>query len=264
MATSNESQCYPIRLQIDGFLDDELKPLQREAFISHIQGCAACSRELQFAQTLHDRLLDMPQPDCDERVLKPVYRLCENISENPSAEDAAPLRLRFSAWLAAAPLSLRMAAPAALAVLVLAVGVTIGVTLLPSNPLSPWSAPVPVAGTATEPAFTPSPVSTPVPVPAPAPNQPWANDGRPMTFTQWLVSNGARPYNGQYTDEEIRQALQDLHTAIEYLNQAVSERTDTIVGSRYLMPPLQDTFNASLRRISDDEANRPLQDDGPI
>ncbi len=52
----------------------------------------------------------------------------------------------------------------------------------------------------------------------------------------------------QYSPEELAQALQDLSLAIEYLNQA-SERTESMVGGRFLMRPLRDRLNASFERV---------------
>lgn len=50
-----------------------------------------------------------------------------------------------------------------------------------------------------------------------------------------------------YTPEEVFQALQDLNTAVEYLNQ-MSKRTEAMIGDRFLMTPLQDSINASFER----------------
>ncbi len=52
----------------------------------------------------------------------------------------------------------------------------------------------------------------------------------------------------EYSPEDVAQALRDLTVAIEYLNQ-VSERTESMVGGRFLMRPLQDRLNASFERV---------------
>lgn len=52
----------------------------------------------------------------------------------------------------------------------------------------------------------------------------------------------------QYSPEEVAQALQDLNLAIQYLNE-VSERTENMIGRRFLMTPLQDSLNASFERV---------------
>ena len=63
----------------------------------------------------------------------------------------------------------------------------------------------------------------------------------------------------EYSPEEVMQALQELNLAIQYLNQ-VSERTETMIGGRFLMTPLRDNLNASFERIRDREID-PLSND---
>ncbi|MEQ8953753.1 MAG: zf-HC2 domain-containing protein [Gammaproteobacteria bacterium] len=63
----------------------------------------------------------------------------------------------------------------------------------------------------------------------------------------------------QYDPAEVVQALQDLNIAIDYLSE-VSERTEAMVGSRFLMAPLRDSLNASFDNIRD-ARNEPLLDD---
>lgn len=65
----------------------------------------------------------------------------------------------------------------------------------------------------------------------------------------------------QYSREDIALALQELNVAIDYLNQ-VSQRTEVMIGDRFLVTPLQDSINASFQRASIRE-NDPLQN-GPI
>jgi len=63
----------------------------------------------------------------------------------------------------------------------------------------------------------------------------------------------------QYSVEEIRQALEDFNLAIGYLN-AASQRTEVLIGDRFLITPLQDSVNASLQSIQDIR-NRTTMDD---
>ncbi len=51
----------------------------------------------------------------------------------------------------------------------------------------------------------------------------------------------------QYNPEDVSQALQDLNLAIDYLNQ-VSQRTEAMIGGRFLVTPLQDSINASFQK----------------
>ena len=63
----------------------------------------------------------------------------------------------------------------------------------------------------------------------------------------------------QYSPEEIAQALQDLNLAIQTMNR-VSERTEAMIGGRFLMAPLQENLNASFERIREREED-PLNND---
>jgi predicted anti-sigma-YlaC factor YlaD len=65
----------------------------------------------------------------------------------------------------------------------------------------------------------------------------------------------------QYSPEDITLALQELNVAIDYLNQ-VSQRTEVMIGDRFLVTPLQDSINASFQRARIRE-NNPLNN-GPI
>ncbi len=196
---SSESQCYFVQLQIDSYLDGELNDAQREELMSHVQGCPACSREFQFAQTIQDTVMDLPMVDCDESVMEPIHRLGRQ-------QASAGGGFSFRDWFAVQPVFLRYAMPS----LLIAALVTVVYTNLPD----PDPATVPQVVAQQEPDFDP---------------------------------------------EEVMQAIQDLNIAIDYLSE-VSERTEAMVGSRFLMQPLQDSLNASFENIR--RANTdPLQDD---
>jgi hypothetical protein len=49
--------------------------------------------------------------------------------------------------------------------------------------------------------------------------------------------------------EQVRMALEELNTAIDYLNR-VSQQTETMIGERFVVLPLQQSVNSSLRRAS--------------
>ena len=61
-------------------------------------------------------------------------------------------------------------------------------------------------------------------------------------------SSAPGPTSVAYSPEEVAQALQDLNLAIDYLNK-VSERTESMIGGRFLMMPLQNSLNASFERV---------------
>ena len=64
-----------------------------------------------------------------------------------------------------------------------------------------------------------------------------------------------------YKPEGVVQALEELNVAIEYLNQ-LTERTEVMIGERFLIAPLQDSLNASFERAGK-RNSKPLND-GPI
>ena len=51
----------------------------------------------------------------------------------------------------------------------------------------------------------------------------------------------------EYGPEDIARALLELNTAIDYLNR-VSQRTESMIGGRFLVSPLRDRINSSLER----------------
>ncbi|MFK7865046.1 MAG: zf-HC2 domain-containing protein [Pseudohongiellaceae bacterium] len=57
-----------------------------------------------------------------------------------------------------------------------------------------------------------------------------------------------------YSPEDIQQALQDLNLAIDYLND-VSQRTEVMIGERFVMAPLQESLNASFDRSRTNRRN---------
>lgn len=63
----------------------------------------------------------------------------------------------------------------------------------------------------------------------------------------------------EYSQEDVLAALNDLNTAIGYLNE-VSQRTETMIGGRFVLVPLQESLNASFERVREQD-NDPLNDD---
>lgn len=64
---------------------------------------------------------------------------------------------------------------------------------------------------------------------------------------------------GEYSQEDVLAALNDLNTAISYLNE-VTQRTETMIGGRFVLVPLQESLNASFERVRE-QGNDPLDDD---
>jgi hypothetical protein len=90
-AETTQSRCYAVQLQIDTFLDGDLTGAPAQGFIEHVGSCAACARELRFAQHLHERVLDMPMLDLNDAV---VDELLTKVRSEPQQGDAAPARPR--------------------------------------------------------------------------------------------------------------------------------------------------------------------------
>ena len=63
----------------------------------------------------------------------------------------------------------------------------------------------------------------------------------------------------QYDPAEIRQAVEDLNLAIEYLHQ-LGRRTDALISDRFLIRPLQNSLNASFERAASRSDDQTLSD----
>ena len=115
MGSERESHCYFVQLQFDSYL---------------------------YAQTLHDHILDLPQIDCDDRVLEPIHRLGGGAST--AGKTASGFWSGLQDLLAGVPVFVRYAVP-----LVLLVAVVVPVTRQLSAPVP--AVPVAVNGSAVEP-----------------------------------------------------------------------------------------------------------------
>lgn len=212
MPGNDESQCYFVQLQIDGYLDAALSEAQQTIFMSHVQDCATCAREFHYAQAVHDAVLELPELDCDDRVLEPISRLTENVRLGSlGASEQHSIASRLASLFNLAPVFFRYGLSAAL-LAVVAVAISFKV-LTPAQ-----------------------------------------SDLR----DEQLIANESAEL---YSPEDVSQALQDLNLAIEYLNQ-VSQRTETMIGDRFLVTPLQDSINASFQKVGIRDVD-PLQN-GPI
>jgi anti-sigma factor RsiW len=74
-----------------------------------------------------------------------------------------------------------------------------------------------------------------------------------------MLADQATVVEQEYSQADVVAALADLNTAIDYLNE-VSQRTESMIGGRFVVMPLQDSLNASFERLQDEE-NDPLTDD---
>ncbi len=63
------------------------------------------------------------------------------------------------------------------------------------------------------------------------------------------VANQVAVGEQEYSPEEVFNALRDLNLAIDYLNE-VSQRTEVMIGDRFIITPLQETLNASFEHLA--------------
>jgi len=208
MSSNGESKCYFIQLQIDGYLDGDLGEAQQGVFMSHVQDCPACASEFRYAQTIQDAVMELPQIECEDFVLEPVYGLTAGGRPGKDEVHRDSLITQIAELLNSVPLYFRYGFCAAL-VAVVAVAVSFSV-------LTPIEGP------------------------------------------ETLVASESAP---QYSREDIAQALQELNVALDYVSQ-LSQRTEVMIGDRFLVTPLQDSINASFQRVRTREYD-PLQN-GPI
>ncbi len=115
MVGNKESKCYFVQLQFDSYLDGELSDAHGDEFHAHVHKCQTCAQELKFARALHDFVLDMPQVDCDDRVLEPVHRLGSD-KQRVIAGQTTFWKGLYD-WLIAMPPVVRYAVPVVLLVL---------------------------------------------------------------------------------------------------------------------------------------------------
>lgn len=64
-----------------------------------------------------------------------------------------------------------------------------------------------------------------------------------------LSAENAAMIPAAFDAAEVRMALEELNTAIDYLIR-VSRQTETMIGERFVVLPLQQSVNSSLRRAS--------------
>ena len=126
MPSNSESTCYFIQLQIDGYLDGDLSDAQQGVFMSHVQGCSACASEFRYAQTVQDAVMELPQIECEDLVLEPVYGLTAGVRPRAEGVHRDSLLTQIAGLLNSVPLYFRYGFSAAL-VAVVAVAVSFNV-----------------------------------------------------------------------------------------------------------------------------------------
>ncbi|MBL6753182.1 MAG: zf-HC2 domain-containing protein [Pseudomonadales bacterium] len=215
--SSEQTQCYAMQLQIDTFLDGELEGDQQAAFVGHVAECSGCAHELRYAQNLYESVLDLPEFDCSDVLIDNLLaistqRATQRVedSEDASAETTRlPLRAGLFAQL---DQFFRERLPLTIGfAAVSTLVIAVAIVMAPRGDNLPQSV---VADVSSNSIAEMSPVT-------------------PVAFDA----------------EQVRMALEELNTAIDYLNRA-SQQTETMIGERFVVLPLQQSVNNSLRRAS--------------
>jgi hypothetical protein len=221
--SSEQTQCYAMQLQIDTFLDGDLVGEQQLAFVGHVAECGGCAHELRYAQHLYESVLDLPKADCSDALVDNLVAISsqKRVQQHGGHEEhrgktgalaetsRQPSRVGFFAQL---DQFFRDRLPLTIgfaAFSTLVIAVVIVMALRVGNAPQPLVAEV----------------------------------------TPDLSAENAAMIPAAFDAAEVRMALEELNTAIDYLNR-VSRQTETMIGERFVVLPLQQSVNSSLRRAS--------------
>jgi anti-sigma factor RsiW len=205
----DESRCYTAQLQIDTYLDGELRGESEHHFLSHIGACRDCARELRYAQRLHEAVLDLPRAQCSDEFVAGILARAEASDASATSDGSSGEGRHSPGWLQQLLGLLQprpLIAAAAFASLLIAVAIGVGVER--------------------------------------------------QGVEQSLVAVETQPVPPEpaFDAEEVRAALVELNTAIDYLNR-VGRQTEEMIGERFVLAPLQESVQNSLRRASFEEVN---------
>ena len=231
--SSEQTQCYAMQLQIDTFLDGELEGEQQLAFVGHVAECGDCAHELRYAQHLYESVLDLPKADFSDALVDNLVAISsqkrvhqheqherhegrhEGHEEHRGKTGALaetfrqPSRVGFFAQL---DQFFRDRLP-----------LTIGFAALSTLVIAVVIVMAPRVDNAPQPLVA--------------------------EVTPDLSAENAAMIPAAFDAAEVRMALEELNTAIDYLNR-VSRQTETMIGERFVVLPLQQSVNSSLRRAS--------------
>ena len=221
--SSEQTQCYAMQLQIDTFLDGELEGEQQLAFVGHVAECRGCAHELRYAQHLYESVLDLPKADCSDALIDNLVAISsqKRVQQHEAHEghgektgaltesSRQPSRVGFFAQLDQF-FSDRLP-------------LTIGFAALSTLVIAVVIVMAPGVDNAPQPLVA--------------------------EVTPDLSGENAAMSPAAFDAAEVRMALEELNTAIDYLNR-VSRQTETMIGERFVVLPLQQNVNSSLRRAS--------------
>ena len=221
--SSEQTQCYAMQLQIDTFLDGELEGEQQLAFVRHVAECGGCAHELRYAQHLYESVLDLPKADCSDALVDNLVAISsqKRVQQHGGHEEhrgktgalaetsRQPSRVGFFAQL---DQFFRDRLP-----------LTIGFAAFSTLVIAVVIVMAPRVDNAPQPLVA--------------------------EVTPDLSAENAAMIPAAFDAAEVRMALEELNTAIGYLNR-VSRQTETMIGERFVVLPLQQSVNSSLRRAS--------------
>ena len=224
--SSEQTQCYAMQLQIDTFLDGDLVGEQQLAFVGHVAECGGCAHELRYAQHLYESVLDLPKADCSDALVDNLVAISsqKRVQQHGGHEGHEEHRGKAGALAETSRQPSRVGFFAQLDQffrdrLPLTIGFAAFSTLV--------IAVVIVMASRVDDA--PQPLVAEV--------------------TPDLSAENAAMIPAAFDAAEVRMALEELNTAIDYLNR-VSRQTETMIGERFVVLPLQQSVNSSLRRAS--------------
>ena len=224
--SSEQTQCYAMQLQIDTFLDGDLVGEQQLAFVGHVAECRGCAHELRYAQHLYESVLDLPKADCSDALVDNLVAISsqKRVQQHGAHEGHEEHRGKTGALAETSRQPSRVGFFAQLDQffrdwLPLTIGFAAFSTLVIAVVI----------------VMAPRVDNAPQPLVA--------------EVTPDLSAENAAMIPAAFDAAEVRMALEELNTAIDYLNR-VSRQTETMIGERFVVLPLQQSVNSSLRRAS--------------
>ena len=208
--SSEQTQCYAMQLQIDTFLDGDLVGEQQLAFVGHVAECGGCAHELRYAQHLYESVLDLPKADCSDALVDNLVAISsqKRVQQHGGHEEhrgktgalaetsRQPSRVGFFAQL---DQFFRDRLP-----------LTIGFAAFSTLVIAVVIVMAPRVDNAPQPLVA--------------------------EVTPDLSAENAAMIPAAFDAAEVRMALEELNTAIDYLNR-VSRQTETMIGERFVVLP---------------------------
>ena len=236
--SSEQTQCYAMQLQIDTFLDGDLVGEQQLAFVGHVAECGGCAHELRYAQHLYESVLDLPKADFSDALVDNLVAISsqKRVHQHERHEGHEEHRGKTGALAETFRQPSRVGFFAQLDQFFSdRLPLTIGFAALSTLVIAVVIVMAPRVDNAPQPLVA--------------------------EVTPDLSAENAAMIPAAFDAAEVRMALEELNTAIDYLNR-VSRQTETMIGERFVVLPLKQRVNSSLRRAS--FSNNEDRQAGPI